>query len=84
LQPGLLILALGGCMAKDEFICKNCKAVKSSTTWLFIPCKKYKCPKCGMLCSDCVDEGVIFSSKCKKCGSKVLTYRWGRKGWEKE
>ncbi len=64
-------------MASSEYICKNCKNVKSAG---FLSKTRYKCPNHGFICPDCVDEG-FFSTKCKECEVKVVTYKWNGKRW---
>ena len=69
-------------MAKSDFICANCKEVK---TQAFISLKtfhKYTCPTCGTLCDDCVETGIFSKPKCKKCGKKVIRYSWDGTHWK--
>lgn len=67
-------------MAKSDFVCKGCSQVKGKG--LLGVKKKYECPKCGILCKDCVNTHLIASSKCKKCNAKVLEFRWEDEKWK--
>ena len=65
-------------MSASEYICKVCKEVK--TAGMLGRSKKYKCPKHGFICPDCVDSG-IFKTTCKTCEAKVVKFSWnGKKG----
>ncbi len=68
-------------MAKSDYTCKKCKKVKSAGLIQVLSFKKYSCPSCGVLCGDCVSGG-IFSTTCKKCGSKVMKYEWVDNKWK--
>lgn len=58
---------------KSEFICKACKNVAKAG---FFGGKRYKCPTHNFICKDCVNTGILKSTKCKLCDSKVVTYSW--------
>ncbi len=60
--------------SKSEFICKICKNV-AKANFLGIG-SRYKCPNHNFICKYCVTTGLIKSTKCKECGSKVVTYKW--------
>lgn len=65
-------------MAKSDFICAGCGTVISENFFkkLLIPPVKYKCPKCGDLCKDCVDTHLFGKATCKSCGSKTIKYKF--------
>ncbi len=70
-------------MAKSDFVCANCKEVKSKAFISLSTFHKYTCPNCGTLCENCVDKGLLSKTKCKKCGSKVIRYSWNGAKWQK-
>ena len=62
---------------KSEYICKLCKQVNK--VGFLGGGKRYKCPTHGVICENCVKTGLIRSSKCIECESKVITYSWDKK-----
>ena len=59
---------------KSEFICKICKNVAKAS--FFGSGNRYKCPNHNFICKDCVTKGLLKSTRCKVCDSKVVTYSW--------
>lgn len=70
-------------MAKNDFVCKNCKKVVTQSFFSLKTFHKYTCPNCGTICEDCVDNG-LFKRKCRKCGEKVLRYSWSGNKWHQD
>lgn len=75
-------------MAKSDFKCDICKKVISEDVLDFFDITtlhKFKCPKCGTICNKHVDHRVyalgFFRPKCKKCGSKVVAYKFVNNKW---
>lgn len=75
-------------MAKSDFYCDLCKKVISKDVLDFFnitTLHKFECPKCGTICNKHVNHRVatlgLLKPKCKKCGSKVLAYKFENDRW---
>ena len=70
-------------MGKSDFVCSRCKKVITHSFFNPFPFKRYECPDCGILCSDCVKKSsIIGRNKCKNCRKKVLAYEYKDKRWQ--
>lgn len=68
-------------MAKSDFICKSCK--KTVTFGFLSSPVKYECPTHKTLCKDCVETHLLTRNTCKKCGSKVIKFKFENGRWNR-
>lgn len=69
-------------MAKSDFTCSLCKKVVSQNFFSIGTFHKYKCPKCGTICSAHISHHLFGRPTCSRCGNKVITYSFINNRWK--
>ena len=63
-------------MANGAFTCKGCKTGYNAKGFFTGVSDKYKCPKHGEFCRDCMSKRFFGASVCSKCDAKVVRYEY--------